>query len=393
MDIYIVRTGDNVDEIASSYGADVQRIIFDNQLVPPYRLAVGQALVIRTEEEASVEAPERGMNGGNVIRKKSIVSGGYAYPFISPWVLRQTLPYLTELSIFSYGFTENGNLVPPALDESWMIEMAGEYQVNPILTLTPLGPDGRFNNQLISVMVNDRQVQDRLIWNLGSQMIEKGYKGLNVDFEYILAEDRDAYTAFVGRLTEVMNLFDYRVSVALAPKTSAEQAGVLYEGMDYRGLGEAANEVFLMAYEWGYTYGPPMAVAPLDEVRRVLDYAVTEIPTDKIILGMPNYGYAWPLPFERGVTRARTLGNIEAVQLAITYGVPIQFDEEAKAPYFHYWQYGINHEVWFEDARSVSSSMELIEDYRLRGGGYWHLMQLFRAIWLVMENRFYIVKG
>ena len=85
-------------------------------------------------------------------------------------------------------------------------------------------------------------------------MIEKGYKGLNVDFEYILAEDRDAYTAFVGRLTEVMNLFDYRVSVALAPKTSAEQAGVLYEGMDYRGLGEAANEVFLMAYEWGYTY-------------------------------------------------------------------------------------------------------------------------------------------
>ena len=59
-----------------------------------------------------------------------------------------------------------------------------------------------------------------------------------------------------------------------------------------------------------------MAVAPLPNVRRVLDYALTEIPADKIFLGIPNYGYNWKLPYERGVTAAVTLGNLTAVDLA-----------------------------------------------------------------------------
>lgn len=88
--------------------------------------------------------------------------------------------------------------------------------------------------------------------------------------------------------------------MALAPKTSSEQKGLLYEGKDYSGLGQAANGVLLMTYEWGYTYGPPMAVAPINKVKEVLDYAITQIDTNKISLGIPNYGYDWPLPYERG---------------------------------------------------------------------------------------------
>ena len=134
--------------------------------------------------------------------------------------------------------------------------------------------------------------------------------------------------------------------MALAPKTSAQQRGLLYEGIDYRLLGEAANHVMLMTYEWGYSQGPPMAVAPINMVRKVVEYAVSEIPPEKIILGIPNYGYDWPLPFERGVTRARSLGTLEAVKLAVDFGVDIRFDETAMSPYFRYWQYGIQHEVW-----------------------------------------------
>ena len=383
MEIYVVRTGDNVDEIASQLGADVQDIIFDNQLVYPYRLAVGQALVIRTGD---------GREREELQNKRRIDSGGYAYPFISPWVLDQTLPHLTELSIFSYGFTQRGELVPPFMDESWMISEADLYRVRPMLTLTPLGEDGHFNNILITGLVNNMETQERLIWNLGLTVTEKGYSGVNVDFEYIQPEDRDGFSAFVERLTRVMNQFGYRVSVALAPKTSRNQQGLLYEGIDYKALGEAANEVFVMAYEWGYTYGPPMAVAPLNMVRRVLDYALTEIPANKIILGMPNYGYDWPLPYERGTTKAKTMGNIEAVQLAIGYGVPIQFDETAQSPYFRYWQYGIQHEVWFEDPRSVQAKLNLVKEYGLKGAGYWQLMQLFRASWLLMEDQFIINK-
>ena len=215
---------------------------------------------------------------------------------------------------------------------------------------------------------------------------------MDVDFEYILAEDRDSFTDFVAKIAQGLHEIGRQVSVALAPKQSAGQKGLLYEGKDYGGLGAAADYVLLMTYEWGYTYGPPMAVAPIFQVRKVLDYAVTEIPTDKIRLGIPNYGYDWKLPFERGVTKARTIGNVEAVQIAIEKNAEIFFDERAMSPYFHYWENGEEHEVWFEDVRSMQAKFELIKEYGLNGAGYWQIMRLFRANWLLLDWQFDIIK-
>ena len=133
--------------------------------------------------------------------------------------------------------------------------------------------------------------------------------------------------------------------------------------------GKRANHVMLMTYEWGYSQGPPMAVAPINMVRKVVEYAVSEIPPEKIILGIPNYGYDWPLPFERGVTRAKSLGTLEAVKLAVDFGVDIRFDETAMSPYFRYWQYGIQHEVWYEDAGASGQSLTLSRNLICMGPG------------------------
>lgn len=378
MEIYVVKQGDTVDRIAWERGTDVESLIYMNQLVYPYRLALGQALLLSS---GSLEGEEE---------RKPLVSNGYAYPFISPWVLEETLPYLSELSVFSYGFTEEGDLVPPVRDDWWMVEEAAGAGVMPTLTLTPMGADGRFNNRLVSALVRDREVQRNLTEQVIRVMLEKGYRGLNLDFEYVLAEDREAYAEFAGRITRTLNLLGVHVSATLAPKTSDEQAGVLYEGIDYGLMGAAVNSVLLMTYEWGYTYGPPMAVAPLDQVRRVVEYGITRIPNRKVSLGIPNYGYDWPLPYEQGVTRARTLGNVEAVQLAIRHGAEIQFDQTAQSPYFRYWQYGVQHEVWFEDVRSYLTKFSLVKEFELRGVGYWQIMQLFRANWLLLQDLFQI---
>ena len=376
MVIYVVKEGDNVDAIAAAAGIPVETLIRDNQIDYPYRLAVGQSLYIR----GTVPWPY----------KTTLTSTGYAYPFIESKVLGETLPYLTDINVFSYGFTEEGSLIYPASDDAWMIEASRKMGVRPVMVLTPIGADGRFNNNLVSALVRNPAVQQKLIWEIGRTMQERQFGGLDIDFEYVLAEDRENYAAFVRLTTQVMNLFGYPVSVALAPKTSADQRGLLYEGIDYRLLGEAANHVMLMTYEWGYSQGPPMAVAPLNMVRRVVEYAVSEIPAEKILLGIPNYGYDWPLPYERGTTRARTINNKEAVQLAIDFGVEIRFDETAQSPYFRYWQYGIQHEVWFEDIRSIKGKFDLIQEFGLLGSGYWQLMNFFKANWLMMDEMFWI---
>lgn len=374
MQIYVVKKNDTLDKISAAFMVSAEDIAYDNQIAAPYPLAVGQALLIPTEDE--------------IAPKRKVRVNGYAYPYIRTDVLTETLPYLTTLSVFSYGFTANGNLIPPKTDDSRMIQEAWTQGAAPILVLTPFDQTGMFNNYLISEITHNMTAQQTLIDEMLLLMEEKGFAGIDLDFEYILPEDRIAYAEFVANVRAQAAPKGYPVSVALAPKTSANQRGLLYEGKDYKLLGAAADSVLLMTYEWGYTYGPPMAVAPINKVREVVEYAVTEIPTEKIDLGIPNYGYDWTLPFVQGVSKARTISNVEAVQLAIENDAVIQFDQTAMSPYFRYEKDGVQHEVWFEDVRSMKEKFRLITDYNLRGMGYWQIMRLFRANWLLLADTF-----
>lgn len=376
MEIYIVQPSDTVDSIAASHQIPTETLLYQNQIPYPYRLAVGQALLLSDGQQDRERRPA--------------AVGGYAYPFISPYVLEQTLPYLSDLYVFSYGFTAEGDLIPPVLDDSFMIEAAHNYRVSPILTLTPFGPNGQFNNYLITRVVNDMDAQEQLITQLVATVLEKDFRGVDIDFEYILPQDRIAFADFVANVRTAINEIGYPVSVALAPKIADDQPGLLYEGKDFALLGQAADTALLMTYEWGYTFGPPMAVAPLDKVRQVVDYAITRIPSQKLSLGIPNYGYDWTLPFVRGESRARTIGNVEAVQIAIENDAVIRFDEAAMSPFFHYVLDGKQHEVWFEDVRSLQAKFGLVTEYDLRGMGYWTIMQLFRANWLLLADTFIV---
>ena len=370
--IYVVRQGDTLYTISNRTGVPVWKIAYDNQILNTERLAVGQALLIlQPGEEGSY--------------RRGMYVTGYAYPFIEPYVLEQALPALNELLVFSYGFTFEGELVPPWRDDLWMIEQAWNTGVKPMMVLTPF-TEGAFNNQLVKVVVENKEVQQQLIANVQETVQERGFAGVDIDFEYILPENRVGYAEFVRRMREVMNADGYQVSVALVPKERADQPGLLYEGMDYRLLGEAANLVFLMTYEWGCMYSPPMAVAPLNKVRQVVEYALSEIPREKILMGIPNYGYNWTLPYERGVSKAQIVGNVEAVRLAIENNAQIMFAEIAQSPYFTYARNGVRHEVWFEDVRSIEAKLHLAVEYGLHGVGYWNLMKPFRANWLMLER-------
>ena len=171
-------------------------------------------------------------------------------------------------------------------------------------------------------------------------------------------------------MTLRLNAEGWFTNVDLAPKTSANQPGLLYEAHNYARIGAVANTVLIMTYEWGYTYGPPMAVAPLNNVDRVLTYALTEIPREKILMGIPNYGYDWPLPYERGVTKAVTMGNLEAVRLA---------QRERSA-------------ILFEDARSIAAKLRLAFQKQLRGASYWNIMRAFPQNWAVVNSLVSVVR-
>ena len=220
-------------------------------------------------------------------------------------------------------------------------------------------------------------------------MERKGYRGLDVDFENLTAEQRVPYAAFLRALRSRLQPMGYPLMAAVAPKTSDDQPGLLYEGHGYPELGEAVDYLLLMTYEWGYAAGPPMAVAPLPQVRQVLDYAVTAVPREKLLLGIPNYGYNWPVPYRQGVTRAVSLSNQEAISLAVENGAVIQYDEKVQSPWFQYTDRdGQRREVWFEDARSLEAKLDLVKEYGLAGCGFWNLMRPWPQGWTVLNGLF-----
>ena len=424
MIIHVVRRGDSIYSISQQYGVPMDKIISDNELKNPENLVIGQTIVVMNgtvrhtvtrgqslysiarrygvtvndilEANPQITNPSR-ISVGQVIlippksqKLGSMLVNGYAIGDISDNVLTKTLPYLTYFSIFSYQVRPDGSL--SNMYEEPLINKAREQKVASLMVVTNIVEGKGFSSELARTILSSEDIQNTLLNNIVATLQEKNYYGLDIDFEYVYPSDREKYNAFLRKAVAKLRPLGYTVSTAVAPKISATQQGTLYEAHDYPVHGATVDHVIIMTYEWGYTYGPPMAVSPINEVRKVLNYAVTVIPRQKILMGMPNYGYDWTLPFVKG-TAARSITNTEAVELAAKVGAVIQYDYTAQAPYFHYYDsQGRRHVVWFEDARSIDAKLRLVKEYGLGGVSYWTINSYFPQNWLVQQSLYDVTK-
>ncbi len=304
------------------------------------------------------------------------IVNGYAYPSISEETLNWWLPRLSWVASFSYGFTEDGELIN--LEDANIVIPANQVGVRPMMVLTPLDAQGNFNDNIAIRIFENSNARENLINNIEANMRNKNMGGIDFDFEYLAAEYADDYVRLVADTSQRLRPLGCLTTVALAPKVSTDQPGLLYQGHDYAGMGKAADYCLLMTYEWGYTYGPPLPVSPINSVRRVLDYGISQIPAEKILMGMSNYGYDWKLPFVQGESKAEKLTNYQALARAEYYGASVEYDEEAQAPFFTYTAPdGSEHIVWFENEQSWLARLALVSEYGLAGISIWNIMHIF----------------
>lgn len=415
MDIHVVQPGDTLYRLAQQYGVGMDQLLRDNQLPDPSQLVVGQTIVVRYP--AAVHQVKEGDTLYSIARMHRIsvrqllrnnpglegrdqlfpgqvlVVGyrqtptaplsvnGYAYPGIDRALLESTLPYLSRLTPFTYRF-DGDDLIP--LRDEGLVRAALQMRTAPILHLSNLDDQERFSPELARKLLGDREDQEELIEALVQTAEEKGYMGVDVDFEFVLGQDAERYARFLDRLHRALSPRGLSLTAALAPKTSDGQPGRAYEGHDYRLIAQAVDYALLMTYDWGWAGGPPMAVAPLPQVRQVVEYALTHFAPEQLFLGIPLYGYDWTLPWREG-SRATSLGCQQAVRLAWDRRAAIRYDGQAQAPWLRYFQGGVEHEVWFEDARSIQAKLNLALEYRLHGVSFWNLDRPFPQNWTVLN--------
>lgn len=427
MHIYVVKSGDTLFQIARRYGTTSQTISQANQLPNPDHLVVGQALVIPVSGKfhvvvagdslwgisrkygVTVEELAR-LNGlsqsvplqiGRELRIPGAVKTraeftGYIQPSASGYSAallnsaREAAPHLTYFAPVSFNARRDGTLEEPAIQP--LQPVAEQNGVVLMMDITNQ-ENNQFSDELGRILLNDEKVQQTLLNNISRIARQSNFRDIHFDFEYLRPEDREAYNRFLRRATERFHREGKTVSTALAPKTSASQPGQWYEGHDYKAHGEIVDFSIIMTYEWGYSGGPPMAVSPIGPVRTVLTYALTEMPASKIVMGQNLYGYDWTLPYQPGNPPARAISPQEAIRLAVRYKASIRYDRVAQAPYIDYTdENGRLHKVWFEDARSIDAKFSLLKELKLRGMAYWKIGLSFPQNWLLLSDRFTVVK-
>jgi spore germination protein len=314
---------------------------------------------------------------------------GYVYPNQDISILKEMLPFLTYLSIFSYTVNSDGSI--NSIPDEELIKLARSYNVAPMMVITNIDSNDTFNSDLARSILTNEAAQDKLITNILINLKAKNYYGLDVDFEFIYPEDKVKYNNFLRKVVDALHPKGYKVSTAVAPKTSTDMTGLLYEAHDYEAHGKIVDRIIIMTYEWGYTYSEAMPVAPLDRVQEVIEYAVTVIPNDKILMGIPNYGYDFRVPRLEDEP-ATSISNFEAIQIGRENLVAIEFDDEAMSPYFNYMNKDVVREVHFEDARSIKEKILLAIEYDLAGLSFWTLRTNFKPTWILIDYYLDVIK-
>ena len=370
---YTIKVGDTLPAIAQRYGVTVQAILQTNSLTIYSPIYIGQTLLIPKRIQTKIEVNAYTTSISDQTGKD----------------IKNVGRYLTYISPFTYAFTDNGTIV--TIKDTSILAASKAQHVAPLLVFANL-TGGKFSSDLAATILRKPNLQKTLITNIVKTIKAKGYKGLSFDFENVYPEDRKNYEDFLKKMATELHKAGLFLSAAMPPKLSDQQTGLLYEAQNYASQGNILDFVTLMTYEWGWAGGPPLAIAPINEVQRILNFAITVIPRNKILMGVPLYGRDWKIPWVKG-TQAKVVSHQEAIRLAAKYGATIYYHETYQSPYFQYTdETGQQHEVWFEDARSIQAKFDTVRQYGLRGISYWKLENQFAQQWAVQDANFLVQK-
>lgn len=378
---YIVQPGDSLYLIAQRYGTTVSAVWQANGLTSAW-IYPGQALTIPRSFPAAPPAetvpPET--------KQELEVVGYYVEYFEGDDESFQSfsayMDAISTVAAFAYNINWDGSVSGRPFAK---LQEAAKSAGKPVLALVHnISQNGNFDGQLVHALLANPKLRRAAVTNIARLVQDGGYAGVNIDFENVPPGDRDNYTAFVRELAAKLGRDGYQVTLSVPAKTWDDPGDVWSGAFDYRALGQLADAVMIMAYDEHWSGGPAGPVASLGWVKQVVEYAVQEIPPEKIRLGLAAYGYDWPADSWGG----RAVTAEEAVALAARYGATIEWDAAAQSPHFTYWPGNYAREVWFENASSLAGKLDLVAQYRLGGIALWRLGFEDPEFWEVLKSKF-----
>ncbi len=277
--------------------------------------------------------------------------------------ITKVIPTWLEVSSDGSVQVSRDNIIKTYMDKSEIVPMVQNANM-----------DSKVSNQLIG----DQTAINSFIKNILLFLKSEGYDEVCIDIEGVNYKNKIKYTEFIKKVTDALLQEGYYLSVVIPAKSENNQDSTWSGAYDYSMLGEIVNKVIIMAYDFHWPGGSPGPIAPFSWVQDVIDYAIIEIPLEKLYLGLGLYGYDWIINSEQK-TRGLVFSQIKNISLK--YNKKIEWDQDSQSPYLRYKDKDFEHEVWFENKESVAKKLRLVDEFQLKGVVFWRLGQEDPDVW------------
>jgi spore germination protein len=367
---YRIKAGDTLWKLALQFRTSVGRILQANPNLVSEKLSIGQVVTLSTP----VKYPLQTLAFADATLPQSLTNQ-----------LITLSPSLTFVALFGYATKPNGELIP--VRDAPLLQLIKGQGVRPLLVISN-STGLKFSPDLARQVLNPL-VRPIFIQNIKQIVMEKGYAGVSTDFEFIPADLRSQWTAFLLELKQALGGLILQVN---APsKTTDMPTNPIVGAYDYAAIGRIVDLFTVLTYDYGYSIGPPDPIAPSWWIQQVLDYTLLLVSKAKVMMAIPLYAYDWIVP-DLPTVDATALSVNEAQNLALSHSSLIHYDLRNESPYFSYTKDSHHHMVWFEDPRSLLAKYRLLEAYELRGVAFWRLGFDFPQNWAYIKDHFQVAK-
>jgi spore germination protein YaaH len=286
---------------------------------------------------------------------------------------------LDEISPFWYHPDSNGNLYfgREARDQT-LIELAHSKGVLVIPSVHNVinGTDP------VPALMRNPEARSRHVRIIVDEVVKYNYDGIDIDYEFLPANLRDGFSAFIVELSDALHAQNKLLTIAVHAKT--EDYGGLGGFQDWVVIGKAVDRLRIMTYDYHWRGGGPGPVAPLYWVEDVAEYAKTVVDPAKIVIGVPFYGYNWPSGGGNAVGQTWDMIN-EIIQ---TNGLAVNLMERNDRGLVqeNWITYG-GRQVWFSTGSGLAAKLDLVQRYDLAGIAIWRLGGEDPNNWTVIRNK------
>ncbi|SDG60387.1 Spore germination protein YaaH, partial [Fontibacillus panacisegetis] len=280
--------------------------------------------------------------------------------------LTQNSSYMDNLLSATFDITSTGDVV--GNNPTNVLEFSSQNGIKTYAVFQNR-EQGGFSPQIAETVVSSETLRQTLIQNIYSIVSANGYEGVNIDFEGLSSSYKESFTQFILELADVLRPSGYKIIVSIYPITSiSEENSMVYDLVQ---LGNLVDYVQVMAHNQHGPWGLPGPLAGYQWVENVLQYTLSKITSEKILLGLTNYSYDWNL---EKPSRNVLLPLKKILWLSSVSGGFHTWDPASQSPYFTYeGSNGNDHNVWYENSASIQLKTQLVLKYNLAGVSVWRL--------------------